>query len=606
MLAENEAAFSTYRPDFLKKIQDMPEWGTGENEIKAELGQARDGSSVLLVEKEGKSYRLNSAFRPVQEAERWALQYEFNYFENTVVLFGLGNGIFAKSLLNRLRTGDKLVIYEPSLQIFQLVLEQEDISSILSDLRVRLVVDGINTADFYFILEEYLDWRTIDALCVCMHPKYEELYTKQGLILMKQINECKDLVNVIKHTDVHLAHRSVLNVLFNARYIEKSNILADFVGKIPKELPAIIVAAGPSLDKNIEELKRAEGKAFILAVDSAVKTLLSHGIQFDACITVDAMKSRKHIDYEECKTIPLLCAFVSNRGITSFHQGKKIWIAGWRCLDSFYSEMGHPIQQVNLGGSVANSAFSVCEKLGFQRIVLIGQDLAYDGEVTHAGRTVKKIVNEEVGQQEIDGWYGGKVRSRYDWIIYRNWFESSIQQLPEVHVIDATEGGALIHGSEVMTLSEVIDRYCTISFSMRQLFEQTPPTFDKETYLGIREKLRHMREELKTVYREAVDAVIICDEVLNSIRNFGADVNITKQAKRLSAIGNRIVSQNVYQLLDYYITDTAVEDMKEINRMTGSKEQDLLDTYISARAMYQALIDAITKAKDNFTIWLDI
>lgn len=605
MLTENEAAFSTYRQDFLKVFQDMLKQETEEG-LKAELGQARDGSSVLLVEKDGKSYRLNSAFRPVQEAERWALQYDFDYLENVVVLFGLGNGIFARNLLKRLQEKDIFIIYEPSLQIFQLVLEKEDISDILADPRVRLVVEGINEGGFSFVLEKHLDWRTKDAFCVCMHPKYDELFTKQGIAVMKQVGECKELANVLMHTDVHLSHQTVLNVLFNVRYIEKANIVSDYVGKIPEGFPAIIVAAGPSLDKNIEQLKRAEGKAFIVAVDSAVKTLINHGICFDAYVSVDAMKSHRHTDFEECHNVPLLCAFMSNRGITSVHQGKKIWITGWRCLEAFYSELGHPLETVNLGGSVATAAFSACEKMGFKKIVLVGQDLAYDGKITHAGQTVKKIINEDIGQQEVDGWYGGKVRSRYDWLIYRNWFESAIQQLPEVQVIDATEGGALIHGSEVMTLSDVIDRYCTISFSMGQLFELVPPTFTEEEYAVMREKVRHMREETKTVRREAIEAVIICDEVLNNIRQFGADANITKQAKRLAGIGARIMSQNVYQLLDYYITDTAVEEMKEINRMTGSKEQDLLDTYSSARAMYQALIDTLTKEKVYFDGWLDI
>ncbi|HBI60316.1 MAG TPA: hypothetical protein DDY31_03730 [Lachnospiraceae bacterium] len=605
MLAENEAAFSTYRQDFLKVFQDMLKQEMEEG-LKAELGQARDGSSVLLVEKDGKSYRLNSAFRPVQEAERWALQYDFDYLENIVVLFGLGNGIFARNLLKRLQEKDIFIIYEPSLQIFQLVLEKEDISDILADPRVRLVVEGINEGSFSFVLEKHLDWRTKDAFCVCMHPKYDELFTKQGIAVMKQVGECKELANVLMHTDVHLSHQTVLNVLFNVRYIEKANIVSDYVGKIPEGFPAIIVAAGPSLDKNIEQLKRAEGKAFIVAVDSAVKTLINHGISFDAYVSVDAMKSHRHTDFEECHFVPLLCTFMSNRGITSVHQGKKIWITGWRCLEAFYSELGHPLETVNLGGSVATAAFSACEKMGFQKIVLVGQDLAYDGKITHAGQTVKKIINEDIGQQEVDGWHGGKVRSRYDWLIYRNWFESAIQQLPKVQVIDATEGGALIHGSEVMTLSDVIDRYCTVSFSMGQLFEQTPPTFTKEEYTVMREKVRHMREETKTVCREAIEAVIVCDEVLNNIRQFGADVNITKQAKKLAGIGARIMSQNVYQLLDYYITDTAVEEMKEINRMTGSKEQDLLDTYNSARAMYQALIDTLTKEKIYFDGWLDI
>lgn len=599
MLQENEKALANYRPNFLEQIQKISIDEIEGNGDRVELTQARDGNSVLLMEREGQIHRLNSAFRPVQEADRWAAQYNFDHLENIALLFGMGNGIFARSILQFLKKSDKLVIYEPSLRIFQLVLEQEDICDIVSDSRVHIVVEGINVSDFYFILERHLDWRNIDALCVCEHPGYKELFAKSYQNFVNQVVECKELVYVVKHTDVHFAHQTVMNYFLNMRHILKANTIADFVGKIPERVPAIIVSAGPSLDKNIEELKRAEGKAFILVVDSAVKMLLNRGIKFDAMITVDAGKSVSNINREECKEIPLFCGLMSRPEIMIFNQGKKVLIMGSRYIDSLYAEMGHPFLPINIGGSVATAAFSTCEKLGFKKIILIGQDLAYDGESTHAGGMVKNIVNENVGQQEIDGWSGGKVRSRYDWIIYRNWFESAIQQLPEVQVIDATEGGALIHGSEVMTLSEVIDKYCTQTFSMRDLIEKEAPTFNAEAYLKVREKLLHLEKEMENVRRSSEDAVIVCDQVLNLIKQCGNNVSVHKQAKRLSALNDTIASQGVYQLLDYYVTDTAVEDLREINQMTGNKEQDLLNTYISAKAMYNSLIQAVDDLNGN-------
>lgn len=593
MLQENRKVLANYRPNFLEQIEKVLKEGVKEGRDRVQFSQARDGSSILTLEREGEGYRLNSAFRPVQEAERWVTQFNLDYLENIILMFGMGNGIFVKSLLKRLGNDDKIVIYEPSLSILCSVLEQVDISSILSDARVSIVVEGINVSDFYFIMEGFLDWRNIDALCVSEHPGYKQLFIKSYEFFVKQIVECKELVHVEKHTEAHFAHQTIQNFFMNIRYISESNILTDFVGKIPEGFPAIIVSAGPSLDKNIDELKRAEGKAFILAVDSAVSILLERGIQFDAMITVDAKKNSKHIRREECREIPLFCGFMSKPEIFSFHKGKKVFIMGFRYLDTVYAEMGHPFLPINIGGSVATAAFSTCEKLGFKKIVLIGQDLAYNGELTHAGGMIKNIVNEDVGKQEIDGWSGGKVKSRYDWIIYRNWFESVIQQLPEVQVIDATEGGALIHGSEVMKLSEVIDQYCTRTFSMRELIEKEPPTFDAGAYAVVRDRLMHIEKEMKNVRRSSEEAVIICEQVIKLIQQFGNTVSFHKQAKRLTALNDAIVSQEVYQLLDYYVTDTAVEDLKEINQMTGNKEQDLLNTYISARKMYDSLIQAV-------------
>ncbi len=592
MLQENEKILAECRPDFLEEIRGASIDDMSFKDI-IRLDQARDGNSVLVIERDEQLYRLNSAFRPVQEADRWVTQFNLDHLENIILMFGLGNGIFLKSLLKALRKDDKIVIYEPSLQIFRFILDREDICSILSDPRVYIVVEGINSADFYFVMERFLNWRNIDALCVCDHPGYKDLYALEYVSFMQQILECKELVHVVKYTDVNLAHQTVRNYFINMRYIAKSNMLADFVGKIPKDFPAIIVSAGPSLDKNIEELKRAQGKAFILAVDSAVNILLSHDIKFDAMISVDAKKVKSHISREECKEVPLICGLMSKPQILAFHQGKKIWVMGSRYIEGLYSEMGHPFLPINIGGSVATAAFAACEKLGFQKIVLVGQDLAYGDGATHAGGVVKSVVNEQSGQKEVDGWGGSKVRSRYDWLIYLSWFESAIQQMPEVQVIDATEGGALIHGSEVMTLSEVIDRYCTIDFSMRDLLDKEPPTFNEETYVKVQKKLQHLEKELENVKRSSEEAVMICDQVIDMIKQHGSGVPLYKQAKRLTALNSSIYSQGVYQLLDYYVTETAVEDLKDINQMTGNKEDDIINTYKSAKAMYDSLVRAV-------------
>jgi len=593
MLQENEKVLAEYQPDFLEQIRNMSVEETDQNGDKIELDKARDGNSILLLERDGQIYRLNSAFRPAQEAERWAAQYPLDALQNIILLFGLGNGIFAKSLQKRMGKKDCLVIYEPSAGVFRTVLEQEDLSVLLSDSRTCILVEGVNEQNFYFVLRNCVEWHNINALNVCDHPGYKELFLGSYRNFVRKISESVDLVNAQKHTLAHFAHESIINMFFNMQYLSKANILGDFTGKIPEGFPAIVVSAGPSLDQNIEELKRAQGKAFILAVDSAINILLDKGISFDAMISVDARKNPAYLSREECRNIPLFCMLLSRTQILLNHMGKKIFVMGGYCIDDYYQMAGHPFLPIDLGGSVATAAFAVCIKLGFQKIVLVGQDLAYNGDVTHAGGKIKKIVNENIGQEEIDGWHGGKVRSRYDWIIYRNWFESVIQQLSGIQVIDATEGGALIHGSEVMTLSDVIDAYCIQSFSMRELLEQEPPTFTAGEFEKIREKLLHLEKEMKNIKRNSEEAAIICEQAIDLIKQCGPDVPLNKQVKRLDALNHQMISQPVYGFLDFYVTDTAVEDLKDINRMSGSKEQDTLDAYMSAKALYASMIQAV-------------
>ena len=51
--------------------------------------------------------------------------------------------------------------------------------------------------------------------------------------------------------------------------------LTDIVCKKEFEgMPAILIAAGPSLDNNIEKLKQIKDSVFIMAVDTALNTVL--------------------------------------------------------------------------------------------------------------------------------------------------------------------------------------------------------------------------------------------------------------------------------------------------------------------------------------------
>lgn len=67
-----------------------------------------------------------------------------------------------------------------------------------------------------------------------------------------------------------------------------------------------MVAAGPSLNKNIQVLKKAKNRLFILAVDTAVKPLIKAGIKPDAFITIDAKKSPDLIKIDGAETIPVI------------------------------------------------------------------------------------------------------------------------------------------------------------------------------------------------------------------------------------------------------------------------------------------------------------
>ena len=98
---KNFEMMKKFRPTFYnsaKKVYEDKEFS--EDGIQEII--ARDGNKALSVERNGQNVRLNSMFKPLQEAEKWADQYSYQNLHVPVFLFGMGNGIFLRELLKRL------------------------------------------------------------------------------------------------------------------------------------------------------------------------------------------------------------------------------------------------------------------------------------------------------------------------------------------------------------------------------------------------------------------------------------------------------------------------------------------------------------------------
>ena len=76
-----------------------------------------------------------------------------------------------------------------------------------------------------------------------------------------------------------------------------------------KGRPAIIVSAGPSIEKNFHLLKEAKGKAIIIAVDVVVPTILPAGIIPDFIVALEANRKlyRAFENNPLLKFCPLIC-----------------------------------------------------------------------------------------------------------------------------------------------------------------------------------------------------------------------------------------------------------------------------------------------------------
>lgn len=328
--------------------------------------------------------------------------------------------------------------------------DKRKLSSLTSDDRLYLVTPGTpveqaQAVNTLFDVRLFTEWKpilgkTIDATGIKHLQDFYQNFTP--LINLKAID---------RSTRLHSSHLFLSNALINAVFAQQINKLIDYKG-IYKNKPVLIVATGPSLNKQLETLKANKDQFIIIAVDPAVPILKKYGIIPQYVVSIDPRKrpywQHNELDPSTTFLIEIGCcpdvAWSSNHNylVTSCHKDVH------RLLNS----MGIPVPLMLNGGSVATCAFNFATFTGANPIVMIGQDLAWTEGKDHAEGYVSQYNQATLNARyergfEVEGFDGKPVRTEKQLMGYKTWFEQRIQAMPETMVINATEGGARIHGA---------------------------------------------------------------------------------------------------------------------------------------------------------------
>jgi hypothetical protein len=237
-----------------------------------------------------------------------------------------------------------------------------------------------------------------------------------------------------------------------------------------KGQPAVIVATGPSLNNNIDLLPSIKDKCVFFAADASLNTFFQHEpsiIPDVVCSLERNLSTCNHFKQIENKDLMKgiwlgACPVVKPQVYDEWHGDHMVVFRDFAHFKWLKLDKGI----LNTGKSVTNLAFKVAEHMGCDPIILVGQDLAFapDGNshvqgANHAANGLKdsqlikqrtKVMgNNEEMLDSLETWVGMLRRFEFD-IATKN---------KDYTVINATEGGALIKGTVVMTLQEAIDKY---------------------------------------------------------------------------------------------------------------------------------------------------
>jgi hypothetical protein len=142
----------------------------------------------------------------------------------------------------------------------------------------------------------------------------------------------------------------------------------------------------------------------------------------------------------------------------------------------------------------------------------VGQDLAYgrDGHSHAAGTNYANKIYS--GGESLDYFYvkandGGKLLTDRSFYQFLTFFQDWIEKYSEREYINATEGGAYIQGTKLMTLQEVLTQYCRKNVKIQEIISELQDSFQKPTLEPILDILKMRLKDARRTINEANSAI---------------------------------------------------------------------------------------------------
>ncbi|MEQ8176001.1 MAG: 6-hydroxymethylpterin diphosphokinase MptE-like protein [Syntrophomonadaceae bacterium] len=466
--------------------------------------------------------------------------------KNTRLALFLGMGLayevfyYLQNTAPQQRTNNVLIL-ERDPYIFRAALKTVDITQLLEHPDIHFIV-GIEQENLFVRFMSYLKEDSKFRLLLAMKPVYHtsslRLHKDYYLKALQMFREAATHMILDFGNDPEDSLIGVENMLANLGEIVSNPGINLLNGKFHNK-PGIVVATGPSLNKNKHLLKGLEDKALIIAVDASLRIMIDMGVKPHLVTSLERMmptvKLLEGFTEKEVEDVYLAACPVVRPEMYQAYPGPRIIV--YRNFDHFrWLNIDKGI--LNIKASAGNMAFKVAEALGCNPIILLGQDLAFSRDgYTHASGTTYGENQNTVNQTilEIPGNDGQPIQTTRTWFSFLKAYEVDVANY-QGDCINCTEGGAYIPGTTVMPFAQAIDKFINeeiipgqviknavqefTSQQAQQDIEQTLNLIDN-TIADLEEIIDNCRKgiEIYENYKEILEQALSDVETLNEIRS---------------------------------------------------------------------------------------
>ncbi len=427
--------------------------------ISAANGMSTAGITLL----DGRHLYLHSRFDP--EAEARFLVKTIPIRKRTLyVVLGFGMGYHVKELLNRLPSNSYLLVVESvteHLSHQMLKYCRQNGETWIQDKRLLFHSHYDPETVPMFLADAFIRLR---ALSLQIFTHIPSASTNEAFYrwVLKEI-QTKFSVFLEGHLGANdrLLENNLSNFWTNLSVTWQTPHVSRLAGRLRRHA-AVLVAAGPSLTSEIEQLRKIQNGALIISVGTAAPILMNHGIRPDFVVSVDPFEvNLAHFQDWNTDGIPLIYYHRIWRDIPLTYKGPKFWFA----MDE---EPPVPLTGIQStaefwrGGTVAFTALQFAHYLKTDPIMLVGLDFALHNGYTHAegavyGGKMKTDALTE-GFFRIPGVSGEQVVTNQAYYSYLLYIQDYIQRHPNIRHINTSTTGAKIHGTKETSLEQALEK----------------------------------------------------------------------------------------------------------------------------------------------------
>jgi hypothetical protein len=577
-------------------------------ERAVELVPARNGLPSLRI---GGVF-VHSAFDPAAEAASWArrLMADREARPGTLwVVLGCGLGYHARALCEH--GAAKVVVFEPDSQVAPL---RQGVAADLEDSGQVIVTStraGLRDAFG-------AHFPGADGTRIVIPPVFERLYPEAVAGAREQLDNIVQEFRVSRYTYIHQAGSWMTLTAENLPEMFACASVAALRGQADG-WPAVVISAGPSLDKNIDQLAEVADRVLTLCPSQCLKAARAVGIKPDLVLVADSHNLAYHFagcdpsDYRA-----LVVAAKCHAEVAGLPAASKFfyYLPPNPLAEQFYRLRLEPGAELPTGASVSNIAVHLADAMGANPIILIGQDLAFAGDRMYAsgaadaeGRLVfgedgksvsfvdfanKRTIADDHNRLEVErllnahrevywvrGQDGQALATTVDMKSMLSRFERDAAELgPRRRLINATEGGALINGMEHLTFAQAVADLPRPPTDLRGGLAELALTTGG--WSRVRAGLGGMRRELRTLERVAEGCSGWARKAAKRGTKDQALVRLTASEKKLHRLLARLPAINamVQRALVQYRT------------MGEARDDDLIRNLDRSQVLYRAVSEA--------------